>query len=97
MSENLISPWNTQANPEAIARVGIAGTLQSQPDGTSSVTGNIEIVAATTDGTRIGSDDVQILVPTLRIEVVQNDFPNAAAHVRQAEAVTAFFSVMIDG
>jgi hypothetical protein len=40
---------------------------------------------------------VDLFVPAFRIEVIDHELPNAAAHVRQAEAVAALRAIMVYG
>src|SRR5262245_20380418 len=90
------SSWHAQADPESVARVGVAGTLQSEANRTSSVAGNIEVIAAAADRSRILRDDMQRFMPTLGIEVVENDLPYSTAHICDAETVATSLAVMID-
>src|SRR5690606_19937467 len=56
---------------------------------------HVKVVAAATDRAVMLGGDIQLLVTARRIEVVQDYFPDVAAHVRQTEAVAAAFAVVV--
>lgn len=70
-------------------------TGKTQMDGATGIAGHVEVVATSANRTRILLDDVQDFVPPLRIEVVKNNFPHAAAYICQAETVAAALAIMI--
>ena len=78
--------WPTQADAEAIARIGIGHVSDSQSDGAARIAGNVKVVSTSTHRPRYGAQlrvfIIDIFVPALRIEVVDDKLPHAAAHIQ---------------
>ena len=87
---------HAEANAEAVAGVGVALALQAQADGAAGVAGDVEVVAAATDRPVVLFGEVQLFVTPCGVEVVEDDFPDAAAHVGQSKTVATHFTVVVD-
>jgi hypothetical protein len=86
-----------EADAEAVSGVRVGVALESKSNGAASVAGNVEVVAATANGVRIGRVEDRFFMATFRVEVIKHNFPDTTAHVSHAETVATAFSVMIDG
>ena len=66
---------------------------QTKADGTAGVARNVEVIASATDRARVFLHGVKFFVTAFGIEVVQNDFPHATAHVGHSKPVAAALAV----
>ena len=71
-----------QADAKSVARIRVGGTEEPKTDGATSVAGHVEVVAAPADRMRVIGDEKGLLVRALRIEVIEDNFPNSTTHVR---------------
>src|SRR5690606_2615603 len=85
-----------QTNPKTIPGIGIAFSLQPQPDRAAGIAGYIKIVSTPTDGFAVFRYYIQFFVPSFGIKMIQYDLPHTPAHVRQSKSVAPHFSVVID-
>lgn len=94
-------PRQPQANPEAVPRIRIGWGLNPQSDGASGISRDVVKVAAATDRTGNRALDrifvMDLFVAPLGIEVVDDKFPDATAHVSKAKSISSPVTVVIDG
>ncbi len=93
---SLLADGRTEADAKAVAGVGVARARQPQTDGAAGIAGDVEIVAAAADRPRVLIDDRTAPHGPLGVEVIEDHFPHAPAHVGHAEAVAALLAVMVD-
>src|SRR5690606_39900193 len=74
-----------QTNPKTIPGIGIAFTVQPQPDRAACIAGHIKIVSTPADGFAVFLYYIQFFVPSFGIKMIQYDLPYTPAHVRQSD------------
>src|SRR5690606_41519722 len=80
----------------SISGIGLAFTVQPQPDRAACIAGHIKIVSTPADGFAVFLYYIQFFVPSFGNKMIQYDLPYTPAHVRQSKSVAPHFSVVID-
>ena len=87
----------SEADAEAVAGIRVRIAHQAQSNGAAGIAGYVKVISTSADRATILGDQIRFLMPAFGIKVIEDHFPDAAAHVGQSKSIATTFAVMIHG